>query len=173
MYGRHFENGCNFCHVRNVRWPYCQKIFLRVSTKCVEFHACIAKGTIFPHICWTNLQMSLPPSLSEGSNTSSKDLLPTSLLKVKKLKPFQKDDQLVKQCIVIIWRAWFVTHYMYLWKVPKAFSLKPSFTSTWKAVSATHQVKLSMLVKEAWCYNIRLLKSQKLQTHTQTKYKYQ
>ena len=54
----------------------------------------------------------------------------------------------------------------YLWKVPKAFSLEPRGVSTQEAVGATHQVTLTMLVKEVWCYNLSFPRSQTLQTLT-------
>ena len=51
---------------------------------------------------------------------------------------------------------------------PKAFPLEPHTISTQEAVGATHQVKLSTLVEEAWCYNILFPRSQMLQTDRQT-----
>ena len=52
----------------------------------------------------------------------------------------------------------------------KAFSLKLCIVSTQEEVVVTRQVKLSMLVQAAWCYDLQFLISRKLQarTHSQT-----
>ena len=52
-------------------------------------------------------------------------------------------------------------------KVLKAKLLNPRVVPTREAVVATHQVKLSMLVKAAWHYDLPFPRSWKSQTHTQ------
>ena len=53
-------------------------------------------------------------------------------------------------------------------KVQKVFSLQPHFVSTREAASATCQAKLSVLVKEAWRYEVPFPRTLKLQTDRQT-----
>ena len=56
-------------------------------------------------------------------------------------------------------------------KVLKALSLEACIATTQEAVGTTRQVKLFTVVKVAWCYDIPLPRTQKLQTdrHTQNK----
>ena len=61
---------------------------------------------------WTPL---LPLSLKRSFQCSEDVLLPccilsssfSKILKVKQLEPFQKDDQFLKYCTTVMWRAWF------------------------------------------------------------------
>ena len=80
---------------------------------------------------------------------------------------FRMTKKILMYCTIVMWRAWF---YVLGVKSFKAFSVEPSLISTRKTVSATCQVQLSMLVKEALHYDIPFPRYQNLQTdrHTHT-----
>ena len=95
-----------------------------------------------------------PPSVSKSCHTvKAFFFLAASLLKEKKLWPFLKDDQFLYDCTIMMWRAWFMCC---LWKSFKGYFPKPCVMSAPVAVVTSCQAKLSMLVKQVWCYDVPL-----------------